>query len=165
MYFRGPKIFTPGCPKSPGDFFSKRGACRGNDSVRKPVCFSEFWRQICCTKSTMMRSPAAANRRRSLRNRRNRGGRQTTNQRRARVVFEPDTKYRFSSYNEDGVLIVSRRKCAPPTAGQTIPPHQMNGLGQNQLLTIWLNRGLVVSRDVWGPTPYHFYKKNYVTVM
>ena len=63
-----------------------------------------------------MRSPAAANRRRSLRNRRNREGSQTTNQRRARVVFEPDTKYRFSSYNEDGVFILSRRKRAPPTA-------------------------------------------------
>ena len=50
------------------------------------------------------------------RRRRNRGNRQRTNQRRAPVVFEPDTTYQFSEYNADGVFIVSRRKRAPPTA-------------------------------------------------
>ena len=63
-----------------------------------------------------MRSPAATNRRRSLRNRRNRQPATPPNPHRVPVVYSPKLKYENSTRRADGVLILSTRKRAPPTA-------------------------------------------------
>ena len=56
-------------------------------------------------------------RRRGLRNRRNSQPPNYTNQR-SRIAFVPKTKYDQSTFTADGVLVVSKRKRAPPTAAE-----------------------------------------------
>ena len=57
----------------------------------------------------------AFNQRRRGGNRRNR---RSINQHRAPVVFVTDTRHQFSAHNDEGVLVLSRHKRAPPTAEQ-----------------------------------------------
>ena len=61
-----------------------------------------------------MRAPRANQRRRSLRNRQP----TTPPNQRPRIVFEPKLKYANSSRTADGVLILSKRKRAPPTEAE-----------------------------------------------
>ena len=64
-----------------------------------------------------MRSPAANQRRRSTRGRRFRQPTTPPN-RRPRIEYEPKVKYALSTRTEDGVLVVSARKRAPPTEAE-----------------------------------------------
>ena len=63
-----------------------------------------------------MRNERAANQRRSLRNRRNRQPTTPPNPNRVPIRYQPKLKYQNSTRRADGVLILSSRKRAAPTA-------------------------------------------------